>query len=76
MESKHRTVFYKVLTAALATGLSLLQQELCNEGLRFIMGHFIVDNLITDWESMEWARHTNQRALFPNNDFDKVYNRG
>ena len=46
-----------------------------HEKIGFIKSHFILDNLITAWESNEWERETGQEALFLKIIFDKNYDR-
>nr|QHR88372.1 hypothetical protein Q903MT_gene2385 [Picea sitchensis] len=41
----------------------------------FVQGCFILNTVFSAWEAMEWARETDQRALFFKIDFDKAYDR-
>jgi hypothetical protein len=45
------------------------------EYTRFIMGHFILDNIIIVWEGMDWARCLGLDALFMKIEFEKAYDR-
>lgn len=41
----------------------------------WIKGGFALDDFITIWGSLEWARETIQKVLFFNVNFDKAYDR-
>ncbi|KAH9301699.1 hypothetical protein KI387_013282 [Taxus chinensis] len=45
----------------------------CNEQTGFIKNRHILDIVIVVWEGMEWARISNQKALFIKIDFEKAY---
>jgi hypothetical protein len=48
---------YKILTKALARRIQLLLVHwiVHKEHIGFIKGRFIIDNLLTPWEGLEWA---------------------
>lgn len=45
------------------------------EQIGFIMGRYILDNVIIIWEGMEWARSSNHDTIFIKIDFKKAYDR-
>lgn len=69
-------VSYKILAKALATRLEkILRKFICSTQTRFIKGRYILENLVTSWESMVWARTSNQDAAMFLVDFEKAYER-
>jgi len=40
-----------------------------------VQGRYILDNVITIWEGMQWAQSLGQDALFIKIDFEKAYDR-
>lgn len=55
--------------------VNILPKFINNTQTRFIKGRYILENLITSWESMEWARHSNHSGTMLLLDFEKVYDR-
>lgn len=51
----------------------LLPQIMHLEQTDFIKSRFILDNIIVVWEGMEWAKHSNQKAISLKIDFAKAY---
>ena len=41
----------------------------------FIKGRFILENLVTSWEAMHWAKADNQNSSMILLDFEKAYDR-
>lgn len=67
-------VSYKILTKALARMIQLLVARIVHkEQIGFIKVIFVLDNLITTWEGLEWAWETGQKVIFLKIDFDKAY---
>ena len=70
------TSTYKVFTFSLARRLSPhLHYCILLEQKGFIKGRFILDSIITLWETLELAIDTNIDLLFLKIDFDKAYDR-
>ena len=69
-------VSYKILAKVLASCLvNILPKFICSTQTSFIKGRYILENLITNWEAMEWANSSNQHAAMFLIDFEKAYDR-
>lgn len=69
-------VSYKILAKALASRLEkILPKFICSTQIVFIKGRYILENLVTSWESMEWAKTSNQDTTMFLVDFEKAYDR-
>lgn len=69
-------VSYKVLAKILASRLSSILPKIINPTqTRFVKGRYILENLITCWETMEWARSSSQDARMFLIDYEKAYDR-
>ena len=69
-------VSYKILAKALASRLvNILPNFICSTQTGFIKGRYILENLVTSWESMEWAKSSNQNSAMFLLDFEKAYDR-
>ncbi|XP_059075477.1 secreted RxLR effector protein 78-like [Cryptomeria japonica] len=65
-----------MLAKILATRLEkLLPRFIYPTQTGFIKGRYILENLITSWEAMEWARTSNQDAAMFLFDYEKAYDR-
>ena len=54
---------YKILAKVMARRLEkILPKFICHSQTGFVKGRFILENLITSWEALNWANHTNQDA--------------
>ena len=69
-------VSYKTIVKALGLKVwPLLPLIIRPEQIGFIMGRYILDNVIIIWEGMEWARSSNHDTIFIKIDFKKAYDR-
>lgn len=69
-------VYYKILAKELAIHIkNILPKIISLKKIGFIRGHFILDNVVTTWESMEWACCLGLNTLFIKIDFVKAYDR-
>jgi hypothetical protein len=69
-------VSYKILAKSLSRRICLLVARIFHkEKIAFIKGMFIMDNIITTCEDLEWVRETGKKALLLKNDFDKACDR-
>lgn len=69
-------VCYKIIAKSLALKIRhLLPLIVRSEQTGFIKSRYILDNIIAVWEGMEWARRSNQKAVFIKIDFAKAYDR-
>lgn len=69
-------VSYKILSKALATRLeNILPKFISSTQTSFIKGRYILENLITSWEAMEWERFSEQNSAMLLLDFEKAYDR-
>lgn len=67
-------VSYKILAKVLAHRLvDILPRFICSTQTGFIKGRCILENLITSWEAMEWAKVSNQNVAMFLLDFEKAY---
>ncbi|XP_059075279.1 uncharacterized protein LOC131875229 [Cryptomeria japonica] len=53
----------------------ILPRFICSTQTGFIKGRYILENLITSWEAMDWAKVSGQHATMFLLDFKKVYDR-
>ena len=53
----------------------MLPKFICPTQTSFIKGRYILENLITSWEAMEWAKTSNQEVVMLLVDFEKAYDR-
>ena len=69
-------ISYKVITKWLANRIAkVLDSIILVTRTGFIKGKFIVDNLVTSWEAMHWAKADNQNSGMILLDFEKAYDR-
>lgn len=69
-------VSYKILAKVLARKLeSILPKFVGSTQTGFIKGRYILENLITSWEAMNWAKSSNQNVAIFLLDFEKAYDR-
>jgi len=69
-------VSYKIISKDLTLKLILLLPlTIRPKKTHFVKGHYILDNVIVIWEGMEWARVSDQEALFIKIDFEKTYDK-
>lgn len=67
-------VSYKILAKVLANRLvTILPKFICSTQTSFIKGRYILENLITCWESMKWAKSSKQDTAIFLLDFEKAY---
>jgi hypothetical protein len=67
---------YKILAKVMARRLEkILPKFICHSQTGFVKGRFILENLITSWEALNWANITNQDAAMFLLDFEKAYDR-
>ncbi|KAL3699503.1 hypothetical protein R1sor_017525 [Riccia sorocarpa] len=67
---------YKIVTKILATRVrSMMPQLVDPQQSGFIQGRFITDNVLSLKLGQEWAKWTDQKALFVKLDFIKAYDR-
>lgn len=67
-------VSYKILAKMLALRLeNILPKFICSTQTGIIKGRYILENLITSWEAMEWARILDQKVAMFLLDFEKAY---
>ena len=69
-------VSYKILVKVLALRLVHILPKFVNSSQTgFIKGRYILENLITAWEAMDWAKCSHQNSAFLLLDFEKAYDR-
>ncbi|XP_059076993.1 uncharacterized protein LOC131876187 [Cryptomeria japonica] len=69
-------VSYKILAKMLAVRLEkILPKFICPTQTDFIKGRYILENLITSWEAMEWSKVSDQDTTMFLLDFEKAYDR-
>ena len=67
---------YKILAKALARRITpLVSRFISQTQTRFIQGRYILENLITSWEAMHWAKENGQEVAMILLDFEKAYDR-
>jgi hypothetical protein len=69
-------VSYKILAKVMALRLvNLLPKFVNSTQTGFIKGRYILENLITSWEAMDWSRYSHQNSAMLLLDFEKAYDR-
>lgn len=69
-------VSYKVLAKVLAMRLTNILPKFINSTQTgFIKGRYILENLITSWETLDWAKRSQQNVTMLLLDFEKAYDR-
>lgn len=69
-------VSYKILSKAMAIRMEkILPKIISPTQTGFVRGRYILENLITCWESMNWAKITGQNGAMLLIDFEKAYDR-
>ena len=69
-------VSYKILAKVLALRLvHILPKFVSSTQTGFIKGRYILENLITAWEAMDWAKCSHQNSALLLLDFEKAYDR-
>ncbi|XP_059069967.1 uncharacterized protein LOC131859829 [Cryptomeria japonica] len=69
-------VSYKVLAKILALRLvDILPKFIGPSQTGFIKGRYILENLITSWEAMDWAKNSHQNTAMLLLDFEKAYDK-
>lgn len=69
-------VSYKIMAKMLAMRLEkILPRFICSTQTGFIKGRYILENLITSWETIDWAKVSRQDATMFLLDFKKAYDR-
>lgn len=69
-------VSYKILAKILALRLvHILPKFVSATQTSFIKGRYILENLITSWEAMEWAKCSHQTSTMLLLNFEKAYDR-
>ena len=67
---------YKILAKALAGRIApLVSRFISKTQTRFIQGRYVLENLITNWEAMHWAKENGQEVAMILLDFEKTYDR-
>ena len=67
-------VSYKILAKIMALRLVNILPKFVNATQTgFIKGRYILENLITIWEAMEWSKCSHQRSSMLLLDFEKAY---
>jgi hypothetical protein len=65
---------YKILAKALALSLQYILTHIIRlYKMRFIRGHFTLNNVVVIWEGMEWDKCLGLKALLIKFDFEKAY---
>lgn len=69
-------VSYKILAKVVANRLiRILPKIISPTQTGFVKGRFILKNLVTYWESLEWAKASSQNGAMLLLDFEKAYDR-
>ena len=69
-------VSYKILAKIMALRLvNILPKFVNSTQTGFIKGRYILENLITSWEAMEWSKCSHQNSAMLLLDFEKAYDR-
>ncbi|GLJ49275.1 hypothetical protein SUGI_1041170 [Cryptomeria japonica] len=69
-------VSYKILAKILALRLQdILPKIISSTQTGFIKGRYILENVITSWEAMNWAKLSQQNCAMLLLDFEKAYDR-
>lgn len=68
-------VSYKILAKVLAKRFVNILPKFINTQTGFIKGIYILENLITSWEAMEWEKASDQEATMVLLEFEKAYDR-
>lgn len=69
-------VSYKILAKILALRLAHILPKFVNSSQTgFIKGRYILENLITAWEAMDWGKCSHQNSALLLLDFEKAYDR-
>ncbi|XP_059072101.1 uncharacterized protein LOC131872684 [Cryptomeria japonica] len=69
-------VSYKIFAKILATRLAgILPKFICSTQTGFIKGRYILENVLTSWEAMNWASQSSQNSGMLLLDFEKAYDR-
>ena len=69
-------ISYKVIAKLLANRIAkVLDSIISVTKTGFIKGRFILENLVTSWEAMHWAKADNQNSTMILLDFEKAYDR-
>ena len=69
-------ISYKVIAKLLANRIAkVLDSIISVTQTGFIKGRFILENLVTSWEAMHWAKVDNQNSAMILLDFEKAYDR-
>jgi hypothetical protein len=55
--------------------IHILPKLINNSQIGFIKGRYILENLITAWEAMDWAKCSRQNSTLLLLDFEKAYDR-
>jgi hypothetical protein len=62
------------MAKALASQLvNVLPKFICPTQKGFIKGPYILENFVTNWESMDWAKTLHQNSTMFLLDFEKIY---
>ena len=69
-------ISYKVIAKLLANRIAkVLDSIISVTRTGFIKGRFILENLVTSWEAMHWAKANNQNSAMILLDFEKAYDK-
>ena len=69
-------ISYKIIAKLLANRITkVLDSIILMTQTRFIKGRFILENLVTSWETMHWAKADNQNLAMILLDFEKAYDK-
>lgn len=69
-------ISYKIIAKILARRIrDILKEVVLVTQIGFIKGRYILYNLITSWEAMNWAKDDKQNAAMVLLDFEKAYDR-
>ena len=69
-------VVYKILAKVLAIRIEKILPNIINSThTGFVKGRYILENLITCWEAMNWAKASSQDCAMLLIDYEKAYDR-
>ena len=69
-------ISHKIIAKLLANRIAkVLDSIILVTQIGFIKGRFILENLVTNWEAMHWAKADNQNSAMILLDFEKAYDR-
>ena len=76
METHYLNLSYKLIAKFLARRIiDITKKIVFVTQTRFIKGRYILENIITSWEAMNWAKESSQEVAMILLDFEKAYDR-